>query len=77
MLCEGGGHVAASLVARQLADQVVWFRAPRIIGDDGISAIRAFGVDTLDQTADFVLSDTRRIGDDIVETYSRTILLPE
>lgn len=73
VLCEGGGHVAASLVQQKLADQLVWCRAPRLIGDDGVSAIRAFGVDTLDQTADFVLSETRRLGDDIVETYSRTI----
>lgn len=73
ILCEGGGHVAASLVQKQMADQLVWFRASRLIGDDGVSAVRSFGVDTLDQTADFVLSETRRIGDDIVETYSRTI----
>lgn len=73
VLCEGGGHVAASLVRQKLADQLVWCRAPRLIGDDGISAVRSFGVDTLDQTADFVLSGSQRIGDDIVETYSRTI----
>ena len=39
LLVEGGPSVITSLISADLADQLVWFRAPVIIGGDGRSAI--------------------------------------
>ena len=71
LMVEGGGRIAAGLLREKLVDRLVWFRAPCIIGGDGIPAAAAFGVDDLSQTADFSLVSAVPVGDDIMETYTR------
>lgn len=70
VLVEGGGHLIASLMAEQLVDEVHWFRAPKIIGSDGIAAVQAFGVDRIDQAAILDRTDVQVLGEDLVETYA-------
>ncbi len=70
VLVEGGGHLIASLMAEKLVDEVHWFRAPKIIGSDGIAAVQAFGVDRIDQAAIMDRTAVRVLGEDIVETYA-------
>ena len=50
---------------------MIWFRAPTVIGGDGISVASAFGVGQLDGAANFVKVSARPAGDDLVETYMR------
>src|SRR5262249_17188196 len=45
VLVEGGGRLTAALLAARLVDRLAWFRAPAVIGGDGIPAAAAFGVD--------------------------------
>lgn len=71
VLVEGGGHIAAALLKQDLVDRLVWFRAPRIIGGDGVPAIAGFGLEDLDDTPRFSLDAVERVGDDLVEYYSR------
>jgi diaminohydroxyphosphoribosylaminopyrimidine deaminase/5-amino-6-(5-phosphoribosylamino)uracil reductase len=69
VLVEGGGRVAAALLKQGLVDRLVWFRAPRIIGGDGIPVAAGFGVDKLPDAVDFSLVSAQPVGEDVMETY--------
>ena len=69
LLVEGGGHIAAALLALGLVDALVWFHAPRVIGGDGIPAAAGFGVDRVVNAPEFSLVSTQRAGNDIMEYY--------
>jgi diaminohydroxyphosphoribosylaminopyrimidine deaminase/5-amino-6-(5-phosphoribosylamino)uracil reductase len=69
VLVEGGGYLIASLMAEKLVDEVYWFRAPKIIGHDGVAAVQAFGVDRVDQAAILDRTDVQVLGEDLLETY--------
>ncbi len=71
LLVEGGSHIAAALLRQGLVDRLAWFRAPRLIGGDGVAAAAAFGVDRLEDMARFERISVVRAGEDILETYRR------
>jgi len=71
VLAEGGAAVAAALVRAGLVDRLVWMRAPKLIGADGIAALQAFGVDRLAQAPLWLRTAQEPCGDDLVETYER------
>ena len=71
ILMEGGGRLTAALFARELIDRIAWFRAPFIMGGDGIATTAAFGVDRLADMPTFIRQETRVIGVDQLEIYSR------
>ncbi len=71
ILIEGGGQLAGSLLHQQLVDRLEWFRAPCLIGGDGIAAVAAFGVDRLDLMARFDCLGIRRAGEDLWESFVR------
>jgi diaminohydroxyphosphoribosylaminopyrimidine deaminase/5-amino-6-(5-phosphoribosylamino)uracil reductase len=73
LLVEGGGRIAAALVKVGLVDRLVWFRAPRLIGGDGIPAIAGFGIDHLHQAAGFRLISSVPVGGDAMDTYTVTV----
>lgn len=68
---EGGGQLAASFVAAGLVDEIKWFRAPILIGGDGLPAIAALDLSDMDQAPKWKSTDIQRIGDDVLETYTR------
>ena len=71
VLVEGGAHLAAALLRAGLVDRLIWFRAPRLMGGDGLAAAVAFGVDHLAQTPRFERIEVRPVGDDVMEIYTR------
>ncbi len=71
LLVEGGGRLNAALLREGLVDRLVWFRAARLIGGDGIPAASAFGVDRLDDAPRFRRISVEPAGDDLMETYAR------
>ena len=72
LLVEGGGRLIASLMAEGSIDRLVWFRAPVVIGGDGIPAAAAIGVDRLAQAPRWRRIGQVDLGDDVMETYART-----
>jgi diaminohydroxyphosphoribosylaminopyrimidine deaminase / 5-amino-6-(5-phosphoribosylamino)uracil reductase len=72
VLVEGGGLLVASLVRAGLVDRLAWFRAPRLVGGDGVPAIAAFGLEKLAASPGFVRTSLLEAGDDVLETYRRT-----
>lgn len=68
---ESGGQLAASFLTRDRVDRLVWFRAPMLIGGDGITALESLGIAALAAAPRFERLDARPIGEDMVETYRR------
>ncbi len=69
---EGGGELAASFIKVGLVDRIEWFRAPLLIGGDGLPAFGALGLSALTEAPQFRLAATERIGDDTLDTYLRS-----
>ena len=71
VFCEGGGSLAASLLAADLVDRLVWFTAGLTLGAEGMPAIGALGVDRLGEAPRFVLDDVTPVGPDVMASYRR------
>jgi len=71
LLCEGGGGLAASLLRADMVDRVAWFRAPSLIGDDGLPSVGALGVERIGDAPVFVRTALASAGQDTLETYRR------
>ena len=67
VLVEAGGHLAASLLRRQLVDRLAWFRAPMLMGGDGLPAAVAFGIDKLEYAPRWRRLSAACLGSDMVE----------
>ena len=71
VFCEGGGALAASLLAGDLVDELVGFTAGLAIGAEGLPAIGALGLATLEEAPRFGLSETRDLGGDVLHRWRR------
>lgn len=72
LLVEGGGRLAASLLAANLVDRIAWYRAPFAIGSDGVPGIGALALASLIEARAFVRTGLQPIGPDVLETYVRS-----
>ena len=68
---EGGGKLAASFIKSGFVDTIQWFRAPILIGGDGLPAVAALGLTEMSDAPRWRTAATERIGDDTLETYVR------
>ena len=71
VLDEGGGHLAAALLREGLVDRLAWFRAPMVIGGDGVPALASFGIDRLDEAPQFRQSSRLRLAPDMLDLFCR------
>ena len=69
LLIEGGGRIASAFLAAGQIDEVVWFRAPCVIGGDGVPSFAGFGVDRLSHAVRGARMSIETVGSDIVERY--------
>ena len=66
ILCEGGGRLGSSLVDQGLVDEVVYYLAPRVLGNaEGISSFSGLDVKSMEQTKNFRVLESRMCGPDI------------
>ncbi|QQA44976.1 bifunctional diaminohydroxyphosphoribosylaminopyrimidine deaminase/5-amino-6-(5-phosphoribosylamino)uracil reductase RibD [Pelagovum pacificum] len=72
VFCEGGGALAATLLAAGLVDQLVTFTAGLALGAEGLPMIGAMGVDRLAEAPRYALTETRAIGPDAMQIWRRT-----
>ncbi|MBA3067453.1 MAG: RibD family protein [Hyphomonas sp.] len=72
ILLEGGSQLAASFVREGLVHELAWFRAPILIGGEGLSALGELGLTDLKSATRWRPVATERIGDDVLDTYVRT-----
>jgi diaminohydroxyphosphoribosylaminopyrimidine deaminase/5-amino-6-(5-phosphoribosylamino)uracil reductase len=71
VLIEGGGHIAASFLSRDLVDRIEWFRAPILLGAEGRPCMGALGLQRLSQAPTFRRVETAPCGADLWERYER------
>jgi diaminohydroxyphosphoribosylaminopyrimidine deaminase/5-amino-6-(5-phosphoribosylamino)uracil reductase len=71
VLVEGGARIAAALLHQNLVDRLAWFRAPTMLGGDGLAAAVSFGVDRLAAAPRFRRLSVAELGDDLFEYLAR------
>ncbi|MCW5723512.1 MAG: RibD family protein [Maricaulaceae bacterium] len=71
VLVEAGARIAAAAMRSGLVERIEWFRAPSILGGDGVPAVAALGFERLDQAPMFRRAALRECGADAWETYER------
>lgn len=72
VMIEAGAAIAASAVRDGLVDCIEWFRAPIVLGGDGLPVLAALGLETLDAAPIFRRTSVVERGVDLQETYERT-----
>jgi diaminohydroxyphosphoribosylaminopyrimidine deaminase/5-amino-6-(5-phosphoribosylamino)uracil reductase len=71
LLVEGGATIASAFLRADLVDRLAWFRAPLLIGSDGLPAVVGLGVEQLGQAPRFERLAVDSIGEDVLETLRR------
>ena len=71
ILVEGGGQLAASLLAAGLTDEIALYTAGKAFGGDGTPAVRGFGLDVLAEAPSFELASVRAVGPDTLSMWRR------
>ena len=70
VFCEGGGSLAASLLAAGLVDRLAVFHAGLAIGAEGTPAISAMGIAALGEAPRFTLERHERVGGDTLSIWA-------
>jgi diaminohydroxyphosphoribosylaminopyrimidine deaminase / 5-amino-6-(5-phosphoribosylamino)uracil reductase len=71
VFCEGGGHLAASLLRADLVDRLIIHTAGVAIGADGTAGIAPMGREVLAETPRLKLASQRRLGVDVEHIWDR------
>ena len=72
VLLEAGGKLNAAFLNAGLVDEIYWFRAPTVIGGDGVSAIEGVSVEQMMNLPGFRQTGGFSLGVDHVEIYETT-----
>lgn len=73
IFCEGGPRLAASLLRRDLADEVFIFRAPKPLGRDGVLGLAPDAATILADSGRYRLIEERCVGADRQSRYERVL----
>lgn len=71
LLVEGGATLATAFLEADLVDRIYWFRAPLVIGGDGMAGVGPLSVERLTQALGFRRADLRPLENDVLELYVR------
>lgn len=71
VFCEGGGTLAATLLAANLVDELIGFTAGLALGAEGQPSLGALGLARLREAPRFRLVETRAVGADVMHRWSR------
>ncbi len=71
VLVEGGGQLAASLLGADAVDRLEWFRAPIILGGDGLPSVAALTLARLSEAPAWRRVAIAELGPDLWESYER------
>lgn len=69
ILAEAGAALASTLLRDNLVDELVLYRAPRLIGGDGVAMTGPLGVANLADSLALNRTTLRAVGNDVVETF--------
>ena len=71
ILVEGGAKLAAGLVTRDLIDEVLFFRAPVVVGSDGVRALAGQALSAIERSPRYRMIDDAVVGEDRLRRYLR------
>ena len=71
ILAEGGSEVAWSLVSGDLIDEVILFRAPVVVGVDGVRALSGSALSAIERSPRYRQVEISQVGDDQMRRYLR------
>ena len=71
VMIEAGGKLAGAALKAGLVHRLEWFRAPMIIGGDGLDVFAPLGLGNLAGAPQFRRTSVRVIGRDLHESYER------
>lgn len=71
VLAEGGAKVASSLVSLGLADEVIIFRAPVVVGPDGVRALAGTALSAIERSPRYQIVEDVAVGGDRMRRYLR------
>ena len=71
ILVEGGGRLAARLVADGLVDRFYWVQCPMFLGDSGVPAFSGLASELVEQVARWKVAERRALGDDTLLVLDR------
>ena len=71
ILVEGGAKLSASLLNNNFIDEIFWFRASKIMGNNGINAISNLNINKVDHLKKFNLINTKTIDNDQLSIYKK------
>ncbi|HHW33696.1 MAG TPA: bifunctional diaminohydroxyphosphoribosylaminopyrimidine deaminase/5-amino-6-(5-phosphoribosylamino)uracil reductase RibD [Paracoccus solventivorans] len=69
VFCEGGGQLAAALLAAGLVDELVGYTAGVVLGGDGRAAVAPLGLGALAEAPRFRLAETRALDGDVFHRW--------
>ncbi|MFD1342864.1 bifunctional diaminohydroxyphosphoribosylaminopyrimidine deaminase/5-amino-6-(5-phosphoribosylamino)uracil reductase RibD [Litorisediminicola beolgyonensis] len=69
--CEGGGQLAATLLAADLVDELIGVTAGLALGAEGRPSLGAMGIGRLDEAPRFRLIETQDLGGDVLHRWAR------
>jgi diaminohydroxyphosphoribosylaminopyrimidine deaminase/5-amino-6-(5-phosphoribosylamino)uracil reductase len=72
VMIEAGGQLAASAIGSGRVTSIEWFRAPVLLGGDGLACIAALGLESLENPPTFTVTKRRSCGRDVWESWERT-----
>ncbi|WP_339744911.1 RibD family protein [uncultured Maricaulis sp.] len=73
VMIEAGSAIASAALAADLVDRIEWFRAPVVLGGDGLAAIAALGLERLQLAPTFQRVGLVERGRDLHESYERVL----
>jgi diaminohydroxyphosphoribosylaminopyrimidine deaminase/5-amino-6-(5-phosphoribosylamino)uracil reductase len=71
IMVEGGALLATGFLRAGLVDRLYWFRAPIVVGGDGLSGIAPLEIDRLADSVGLRCVRRRALGNDVLELYER------
>lgn len=69
LLVEGGAQIHTSFLQSGLWDELLIYRAPRILGDDAAGMIGTLNIENLNENHGLRLKSRRLLGEDTLETF--------
>jgi diaminohydroxyphosphoribosylaminopyrimidine deaminase/5-amino-6-(5-phosphoribosylamino)uracil reductase len=71
ILVEGGAMLGTAFLRARLVDRLYWFRAPIVIGGEGLPGIAPLEIDRLAGSVGLRCTGRRALGNDVLELYDR------
>jgi len=69
VLIEGGARLATAYLEAGMVDMITWYRAPMVLGGDGLDAVGPIGIGRLGEAMRLRRRTVEALGDDLLETY--------